>query len=146
MFCLKVIKNCFRDDPLFRKAWKEGFEDSVNKEYYVSALLARYSHRILSKNDTFQGSVLGSPDEIFENIAMLYGYIRDKDIFERDFRTFLSTRLLEGSSEGEKMERCLIAKLQKESGKGHTFFTFSGENGSVSSKRLRLDVEARRYV
>ena len=47
---------------------------------------------------------------------MLYGYIRDKDIFERDYQQYLASRLLQDLSESEQSERSMIGKLKTESG------------------------------
>ena len=34
-------------------------------------------------------------DEQMDHIRMIYGYIRDKDVFEREYQWYLSKRLLE---------------------------------------------------
>eukprot|EP01084_Bolivina_argentea_P158572 276206_1 len=47
---------------------------------------------------------------------MLYGYIRDKDIFERDYQQYLASRLLQNLSKSEQSERSMIGKLKTESG------------------------------
>jgi cullin 3 len=47
---------------------------------------------------------------------MLYGYIRDKDIFERDYQQYLAHRLLQDLSQSEQSERSRIGKLKTESG------------------------------
>jgi cullin 3 len=43
---------------------------------------------------------------------MLYGYIREKDVFERDYQMHLCQRLLAGSSESEHSEKSMISKLK----------------------------------
>eukprot|EP01084_Bolivina_argentea_P123167 218284_1 len=43
---------------------------------------------------------------------MLYGYIRDKDIFERDYQQYLASRLLQDLSSSEQSERSMIGKLK----------------------------------
>lgn len=47
---------------------------------------------------------------------MLYGYIRDKDIFERDYQLYLSNRLLQALSRSEQAEKRMIGKLKTECG------------------------------
>lgn len=47
-------------------------------------------------------------------VVMLYGFIRDKDVFERDYRFFLSNRLLNGLSQSEYHEKQMIGKLKTE--------------------------------
>ena len=49
MSFLNIVKEQFQQDAQFQKALKEAFEEFINKEYYVSALLARYANDILKK-------------------------------------------------------------------------------------------------
>merc|ERR1719166_608931 len=55
-------------------------------------------------------------EKTMDNVVTLYGYIRDKDIFERDYQTYLSHRLLQDLSESEHAEKSMIGKLKTESG------------------------------
>jgi len=50
------------------------------------------------------------------HIVMLYGYIRDKDVFETNYQAYLSSRLLNDSSASEQNEKKMIGKLKQESG------------------------------
>ena len=70
---LQMVKNQFDADRIYHKALKEAFETFINKEYYTSALLARYTNSILQKGSTLTGSDL---DNAMDHIVMLYGYIR----------------------------------------------------------------------
>merc|ERR1719242_1641123 len=47
---------------------------------------------------------------------MLYGYIRDKDVFETNYQAYLASRLLSDSSASEQNEKKMIGKLKQESG------------------------------
>jgi len=49
-------------------------------------------------------------------VVFLYGYIQEKDVFERDYQLFLATRLLAGLCESEHSEKSMIAKLKTECG------------------------------
>lgn len=42
----------------------------------------------------------------------MYGYIQEKDVFERDYQLFLAQRLLNGLCENEHSEKTMIAKLK----------------------------------
>eukprot|EP01084_Bolivina_argentea_P012280 23013_1 len=44
---LRIVKNQFQSEQVFHKALKEAFEEFINKEYYTSALLARFANVIL---------------------------------------------------------------------------------------------------
>lgn len=48
---------------------------------------------------------------------MLYGYIRDKDVFEEEYQTYLANRLLYSKSESHQAEKTMIAKLKSECGR-----------------------------
>lgn len=110
---LNIVKTNFHGDQLFHKALKEAFEDFINKEYYTSALLARYANDILKKGTKVQVDDL---ENTMDHVVMLYGYIRDKDVFERDYQQFLAGRLLQDLSQSEQSERSMIGKLKNECG------------------------------
>eukprot|EP00486_Rosalina_sp_Unknown_P014281 CAMPEP_0201592754 /NCGR_PEP_ID=MMETSP0190_2-20130828/190558_1 /ASSEMBLY_ACC=CAM_ASM_000263 /TAXON_ID=37353 /ORGANISM="Rosalina sp." /LENGTH=567 /DNA_ID=CAMNT_0048051663 /DNA_START=38 /DNA_END=1739 /DNA_ORIENTATION=- len=76
---LKIVNNQFAKEAIFQKALKEAFEEFINKEYYTSALLARFANDILKKGTKVSTADL---ENTFDHVVMLYGYIRDKDIFE----------------------------------------------------------------
>eukprot|EP00494_Astrolonche_serrata_P006005 UN06022 len=113
---LKVVKNEFKSHREFTKAMKEAFEKFINKEYYTSNYLARYV------NDFFRKGGIGTnfkDDELEQqmvHIVMLYGYIRDKDLFESNYQTYLANRLLSDTSASEQNEKKMIGKLKQESG------------------------------
>merc|ERR1719384_2886177 len=64
----------------------------------------------------FDNNNSGEMEKTMDNVVTLYGYIRDKDIFERDYQTYLSHRLLQDLSESEHAEKSMIGKLKTESG------------------------------
>lgn len=53
---------------------------------------------------------------------MLYGYVRDKDVFEVDYQGYLASRLLEETSHSEQAEKQMIALLKA----SHVCFPFFG--------------------
>jgi len=108
-----LVKHSFNDDQLFHKALKEAFEEFINMNYFTSNYLAKYANDILRKGN--RAAVLDL-DRTMDHVVMLYGYIRDKDIFERDYQTYLGHRLLQDLSESEEAEKAMIGKLKTESG------------------------------
>eukprot|EP00497_Spongosphaera_streptacantha_P000994 TRINITY_DN166_c0_g1_i5.p1 TRINITY_DN166_c0_g1~~TRINITY_DN166_c0_g1_i5.p1 ORF type:complete len:494 (-),score=137.03 TRINITY_DN166_c0_g1_i5:2-1483(-) len=110
---LNLVKGSFQGDQLFHKALKEAFEDFINMNYFTSNYLAKYANDILRKGN--RASVMDL-DKTMDHVVMLYGYIRDKDIFERDYQTYLAHRLLQDLSESEQSEKAMIGKLKTESG------------------------------
>ena len=102
---------------LFVKAIDVAFEKALNIEYYACALLARYSNEILKKSKISDLLLLNNNlESTMNSIVKMYGYLRDKDIYERDYQQYLSSRLLLGISKSEEQERSMIGKLKTEAG------------------------------
>lgn len=113
---LKIVKNEFQSHREFTKAMKESFEKFINQEYYVSNYLARYVNDFLRKGGIGTNYANEELEQQMIHIVMLYGYIRDKDVFENNYRAYLANRLLGDSSSSEQMEKKMIGKLKQESG------------------------------
>jgi len=108
-----VVSQCFDKAPVFQKALKKAFEDFINKDNRVSKLLAKYVNDVLKKGTKVN---IKDVDATLDNVVFLYGYIQEKDVFERDYQLFLATRLLAGLCESEHSEKSMIAKLKTECG------------------------------
>jgi cullin 1 len=108
-----VVSQCFEKAPVFQKALKKAFEDFINKDNRVSKLLAKYVNDVLKKGTKVN---IKDVDATLDNVVFLYGYIQEKDVFERDYQLFLATRLLAGLCESEHSEKSMIAKLKTECG------------------------------
>ena len=108
-----IVKEQFQQDAQFEKALREAFVEFINKEYHVSALLPRYVNDILKKGSKI---VVSNLERAMQHVVMLYGYIRNKDIFERDFQQYLASRLLLDLSRDETYSEAykMIDKLQTE--------------------------------
>jgi hypothetical protein len=108
-----ILRNCFKKDHVLEKALKEAFEEFINKESYTSNHLAKYIHNALSKDSKLQQKEL---NETIENVVMIYGYLRSKDMFEEKYQYYLAKRLLNNMSESEHSEKSTISKLKNEAG------------------------------
>jgi len=106
---MNIVKECFKEHMLFQKALKEAFEDFINQETTVSKLLAKFVNDALKKGSKINQADL---DGTLNNVVKLYGYIREKDVFEREYQLHLSARLLQGTSESDLSEKSMIAKLK----------------------------------
>jgi len=113
---LKIVKKEFKNHIEFNKAMKEAFERFINKEYYTSNYLARYVNDFFRKGGMASNFKDDELDEQMLHIVMLYGYIRDKDVFEQKYHAYLSNRLLNDTSASEAIEKKMIGKLKQESG------------------------------
>merc|ERR1719361_399642 len=106
----------FDNDALIGRALKEAFEEFINKTNYVVRYLAKYAHSFMIKGGPAEGLTDGEKEEQMNHIRMIYGYIRDKDVFEREYQLFLSHRLLNGTSASDALEQKMIGLLKSESG------------------------------
>jgi hypothetical protein len=98
---------------VFQKAIKTAFTEFINMDSRVSLLLAQFVHDLLQKGSRFKVDDL---EETLRHVAFIYGYIREKDVFEMEFQKYLARRLLEGTSRSEHTEKSLIGKLKVEAG------------------------------
>eukprot|EP00494_Astrolonche_serrata_P023237 UN23495 len=98
------------------RALRNAFEDFINKTNYVVRYLAKYTHSFMIKNGLAEGKSVLEKDQQLDHIRMIYGYIRDKDVFEREYQLYLAHRLLNGTSASDEMEQKMIGLLKKECG------------------------------
>lgn len=55
-------------------------------------------------------------DILFDRVIALFRHMRDKDIFEKYYKTHLAKRLLTGRSQSDDAEKSFISKLKSEFG------------------------------
>lgn len=118
---LNMVVNCLGSNPLFQKAFKEAFENIVNKgttQMSTAELLADYSNNILCKG----GKRLEEKElqTTLDNIVGIFSYLTDKDIFSEFYRKLLSKRLLLQRSESIDSEKDMIGKLKLRCGAQYT--------------------------
>lgn len=108
-----IVRDCFKKDQIFEKALKEAFEDFINKEFYTSNLLAKFINDVLTKDSKIQ---LVDMEKTLDHVVTIYGYIRQKDVFEEKYHSFLANRLLTQKSNSDHAEKNMIGKLKNEAG------------------------------
>merc|ERR1719461_2644656 len=106
----------FANDQLISRALKDAFEEFINKTNYVVRYLAKYAHSFMVRGGPAEGLTDNEKEEQMQHIRMIYGYIRDKDVFEREYQLFLSHRLLNGTSASDALEQKMIGLLKAECG------------------------------
>lgn len=79
----------------------------------MSKLLAKFVNEVLKKGSKVPPNQV---DSTLDNVVFLYGYITEKDVFERDYQIFLANRLLMGLCQSEHAEKSMIAKLKTQCG------------------------------
>ena len=89
------------------------FQDFLNHDvgkYNMSELLAYHADKILKK-----GGVKGEKkilEESLDNLAQIFTYLYDKDLFLVVYRTQLARRLLQEMYEDFELEKLLITRLK----------------------------------
>jgi cullin 3 len=109
-----VLKDCFEKNPVFQKALKKAFETFINQDDKLSRLLANFINDVLTRGTTV--TLTEGLEKTLDNVVFLYGYIQEKDVFERHYQLFLANRLLNGLCDSEHSEKSMIAKLRAEAG------------------------------
>ena len=92
-----------------QKALKKAFEEFINKDNRVSKLLAKFVNDVLRK-----GSKVNVKDieSTLDNVVFLYGYIQEKDVFERDYQCLgEGTRVLMFSGRSKAVEEVRVGDL-----------------------------------
>jgi len=112
----KHLTRDFCNDSDIGRALRSAFENFINKTNYVVRYLAKYTHSFMLNNGLAEGKSDLEKEEQLQHIKMIYGYIRDKDVFEREYQLYLSHRLLGGTSASDEMEQKMIGLLKKECG------------------------------
>jgi hypothetical protein len=108
-----LVRTCFAGKPAFQRALKEAFEGFINRDNRVSKMLARYANDVLKKGSKVN---VQSVEQTLEDVVALYGYVQEKDVFERDYQLHLAKRLLLNVCESQHSEKSMIAKLKSECG------------------------------
>merc|ERR1719499_2279094 len=106
----------FDNDADISRALKDAFEEFINKTNYVVRYLAKYAHSFMVRGGPAEGLSDNEKEEQMQHIRMIYGYIRDKDVFEREYQLYLSHRLLNSTSASDAMEQKMIGLLKAECG------------------------------
>merc|ERR1719499_2027754 len=110
------LVNDFESNQQMSRALKDAFEEFINKTNYVVRYLAKYAHSFMVRGGPAEGLSDNEKEERMQHIRMIYGYIRDKDVFEREYQLYLSHRLLNSTSASDAMEQKMIGLLKAECG------------------------------
>jgi len=106
----------FERDRILIKALQTSFENFINATHYVTRYLAKYTHQFMMKGGSSEGLESSEKSDVMKHIQKIYGYIRDKDVFEREFQLYLAARLLSNKSSSNAMEAEMIGLLKAQSG------------------------------
>lgn len=100
-------------DKEFSKAIKDSFDCIVNENKRFPEYLSLVLDQKLAKN---QSEESGSLDTLFDRVIMVFRHVREKDTFEKYYKTHLAKRLLSGRSASDDDEKLFLSKLKAEFG------------------------------
>lgn len=75
-----VLCVSFEKTQVMQKSLKKAFEEFINKDNRVSKLLAKFVNDVLKKGSKVN---VRDVESTLDNVVFLYGYISEKDVFER---------------------------------------------------------------
>ncbi|XP_065184805.1 cullin-1-like [Sycon ciliatum] len=116
---LDIVDKAFAQNSCFRDALDKAFRVFVNKNAATDAagsatrspeLLARYCDALLKK-----GSRISEENELdFEmcRVMIVFGYVEDKDVFQKFYSKMLAKRLVHHLSTSDDAEAAMISKLK----------------------------------
>ena len=108
-----IIVECFASDTLFDRQLQLSFQDFLNIDvgkFSMAELIAYHADKILKK-----GGIKGEKKQLedqMDNLAQLFTYLYDKDLFLTVYSSQLARRLLSEAYEDFELEKQLITRLK----------------------------------
>ena len=113
-----ILSEAFDNEPKMKSCVVEGFSSFINDNRKAPEFISLFIDENLKKG--IKGKTEQEIDAILENATVLFRYIRDKDVFERYYKTHLAKRLLQGRSVSDDAERGMLTKLRLVAGYAFT--------------------------
>lgn len=110
----EVKQGIITRDPDFILAIKKSFDEIVNTNPRFHEYLSLYIDSKLKKGKTQIPE--NEFDLLFDQAIGLFRHLKDKDIFEKYYKTHLAKRLLSDRSQSDDAEKSFITKLKTEFG------------------------------
>ncbi|PAV89415.1 hypothetical protein WR25_11933 [Diploscapter pachys] len=146
----KLARDAFGSDTRFLESLDKASADFINENavtnkaekhaaFKSSELLARYCDGLLRKGS----KNTSDDDDGLKDVIIVFKYIKDKDVFNKQYTKLLSKRLINEQSASKEAEETMINKLKDECGTEYT----SKLTKMITDKQLSEDmcVEFRGY-
>jgi len=109
------VTHCFKERPSFTRKLTDTFTEFINKGMFAAKYLSMFVDNTLRSHENNVDI-----NKSLDDVMVLFKYIKDKDIFEDFYRSQLSSRLLQGKTANDEIERNMIARLKQECGYQYT--------------------------
>ena len=107
-----LVKTCSENGRFLHEQFELAFNNFVRENTVISKLLAKASHQTICDQKVDRAE----SGKILEIIVKIYGYIRDKDVFDHAYQLLLQDRLLRKKISSKHLERKMISSLKAEAG------------------------------
>ena len=113
-----ILKEAFDNEAKMKSCVVEGFSSFINHNPKTPEFISLFIDENLKKG--IKGKTELETDAILDNATILFRYLRDKDVFERYYKSHLAKRLLQGRSVSDDAERGMLTKLRLVAGYAFT--------------------------
>jgi cullin 3 len=113
-----ILAEAFGNEGKMKSCVVEGFSSFINDNNKSPEFISLFIDENLKKG--IKGKTEQEIDAILDNATVLFRYLRDKDIFERYYKSHLAKRLLAGRSVSDDAERGMLTKLRLVAGYAFT--------------------------
>ena len=114
----RILDEAFSNEPKMKSCVVEGFSIFINDNPKSPEFISLFIDENLKKG--IKGKTEQETDVILDNATVLFRHIRDKDVFERYYKSHLAKRLLQGRSVSDDAERGMLTKLRMVAGYAFT--------------------------
>jgi cullin 3 len=109
-----ILAEAFANEAKMKSCVVEGFSWFINDNPKSPEYISLFIDENLKKG--IKGKTELETDAILDRATVLFRHLRDKDVFERYYKSHLAKRLLQGKSVSDDAERGMLAKLRVEAG------------------------------
>jgi cullin 3 len=109
-----ILSEAFANEAKMKSCVVEGFSSFINDNSKSPEFISLFIDENLKKG--IKGKTEQETDAILDNATVLFRHLRDKDVFERYYKSHLAKRLLQGRSVSDDAERGMLTKLRLEAG------------------------------
>jgi len=105
-----ILAEAFGNEAKMKSCVVEGFSSFINNNPKTPEFISLFIDENLKKG--IKGKTEQETDQILDNATVLFRYLKDKDVFERYYKSHLAKRLLQGRSVSDDAERGMLTKLR----------------------------------
>lgn len=114
----EILKESFESNLGLMKTIEDSFSQMLNLNTKVSEYLSLYIDDSIKRS--LKNKSEEETEELLERAVLIFRYIKDKDLFEKYYKSHLAKRLLSQKSGSRDIEREMISRIKQEIGPSFT--------------------------